>query len=518
MHRRANTLTRTIAVAAAAAVAAAVVASGIVVGFGAGSASAQTQAELCEPGANGVSPAGSIAAPAQDARFAVPTLTVEGEFHYERDVLGRPNGETTVEISIVACGKDQVLPEGSTWTKKESGPSIQFAWQTPGLPWNGPYAARVSVLSPAGNRQVTRTFAIVVPPAVPGDVHAAQAGDGVNVNWARSNEPDLIGYVVQRAAPSGPFERIAQVPAAKGVARPSVLDHPPAGDWRYNVVALRKGATDGEGLASDPSGPVTASFTPPPPTTTDGGDGGVGQPPGGTPATTPPDSATNAAIAKAGKVDLSGFSALLDQRARAAQRARPEEPDTGFQETLPFQPGDQPALADGDQEAGAGTTQGEGQRIVSDDSDRRRAMASLAAAFLLFVMFMQVRWVRTELEESDLEATEPGDESPAAGTQAVPDVADVRDAQDEPAPTTGEDATEQGSDAPELDVAGAPFRTRRRRELGQGETASTPRSASATRASRRLPPRPSDDRGEGAAPVRARGRRAGGRDGRLPVG
>jgi len=477
---------------------------------------AQTQAELCTPGTNGTAPAGGVSAPAEGARFATPKVDVNGEFHYERDFLGRPNGDTVIKIVLIACGKNQVLPEGSEWTKTDPGSSIPFGWTTPALPWNGPYAARVEVQSPAGSKVETRTFAIVVPPIVPTDVRAAQASDGISVSWARNPEPDIVGYVIHRLTPSGATDVEFGVQAVRGVARPSILDHPPVGEWHYNVVAVRQGAEGGQGLASNPSPTVGASWAPPPPTTTDGGDGGVTSAP---PPTAQADPA-NPAIAKAGQVDLSNFSALLDQRAKAVARAQEEAADTGFQDTLPFQPGDEPALADGDQEAGAGVTQGEGQRIVSDDSDRRRAVGSLAAALLLFVMFQQVRWVRNELDEADLEATTPGDESGAPESEPEP--------VDEPrseggADAAAPDADDAPSDAPHLDVpdAGAPVRTRRRRgELGQGapETESAPRSANAGRATRRLPPRPADDRGQGTAPVRPRSRRAGGRDGRVPVG
>lgn len=489
-------------------------------------AQAQTQAELCTPGTTGSAPAGGVSAPAEGTRFAAPTVDVNGEFHYERDVIGRPDGNTVVKIVLVACGKNQVLPEGSEWTKTDPGSSIPFAWTTPALPWNGRYAARVQVQSPAGEKVETRTFGIVVPPAVPTDVRAAQASDGISVSWAKNPEPDIIGYVIHRLRPSGAPDMEFGIPAPRGVARPSIVDHPPVGEWHYNVVALRQGADDGQGLASDPSPPVGASYAPPPPPTTDGGDGGVTNAP-------PPSQqgSTNPAISKAGKVDLSNFSALLDQRAKAAARAQEEAADTGFQDTLPFQPGDEPALADGDQEAGAGETQGEGQRIVSDDSDRRRAIGSLAAALLLFVMFQQVRWVRNELDEADLEATTPGDEIDAEPEAAAPD-GEAAEPEDKAAPDVtaavptdanapdAADADAASSDAPHLDVPVAPVRTRRRRELGQGaaETESAPRSANAGRATRRLPPRPADDRGQGPAPVRPRGRGAGGGDGRVPVG
>jgi hypothetical protein len=494
--------------AAIAAVVVAAAAAGV-----AAPARSQTQAELCTPGDTGSTPAGDVASPVQDSRFAATTVDVSGEFHYERDFLGRPSGDTVVRAVIVACGENQVLPEGVDWSKTEAGPSVTFSWKTPELLWNGPYAARVDVQSPAGRRIVTRAFAIVVPPLPPAEVRATQAGEGVTVSWAKNPEPDVVGYLVQRAEPSGAFQQISNgvVPATKGVARPSFVDHPPAGDWRYNVVALRQGAKKGEGLASNPSAATSVTYTPPTPTTTDGGDGGVGQ----GPATTAQAQGSNQAIAKAGKVDLSNFASLLDQRARAAARAaRPVEPDPGFQEALPFQPGDEPALADGDQEAGAGQTQGEGQRLVSDDSDRRRAIGSLAAALLLFVMFMGVRWVRTELDEADLEAATPGEPEPPAAPPAPP--AATADPPGEP--PQPEDLAPpplaSGSDAPHLDV---PFRTRRRRELGNVATETAPRSARAGRATRRVPPRPADDRGQGPASVRPRRRRAGGGDGRVPV-
>jgi hypothetical protein len=526
--------------------AAAVVAVGVAVGGTALLAPANAAADLCQPGIEGTSPAGDLSSPTPDARSAAPTVNVQGEFHYDRNVIGQPSGDTHVNVVIVAC-RNQVLPEHVDYTRTDAANSVPFTWTTPPLPWNGPYAVHVEVDSPAGSKTVTRLFAVVVPPATPSDVRAVQAGDGLNVTWARNPEPDIVGYRVQRAEPSGGFKPIGDVAATAGAARPSLFDHPPLGDWRYNVVTLRQGATDTEGIASDPSPAATATMAAPTPTTAAGSSSAGTTPGSGTTNTSSP--AANAAIAKAGRVDLSSFSALLDQRAKAIAKAS-EEPDPGFGQTLPFKPGDEPALAaNADKEAGAGQAQGAGQRLVSDDSDRRRAVASLAGALLLFVMFMQVRWVRTELDEEDLEATEPGGEHDEhhgldqhgehhehdeTGEHGEHDEHDEHhehgehhggrdetgdDGRDLPPMLTPLDVTTvtaAAADSPHLDV---PYRTRRRREVGQGRPTSTARSTHATgRATRRLPPRPADDRGQGAAPVRARGRGSRGGDGRLPVG
>jgi hypothetical protein len=202
-------------------------------------------------------------------------------------------------------------------------------------------------------------------------------------------------------------------------------------------VAVRSGPTTKDLVASDQSNPSTVTVTPPPTTTTgpagtssgtgggasgsSGGDSGSGGAAGsGSASSTAGSSGSgNPAIAKSGTINMSDFAALLDS-ARNRPPVRFEPPDPGFQEQLPFQPG-QSATEGGDDlgttdELGPADTGMESRLIVDHRGQRRHSMSYVAGGLLVFVLMMHIVWLKAEVDRAPLEVLAPnaeGDSVPA---------------------------------------------------------------------------------------------------------
>lgn len=390
-------------------------------------ATAQTAADDC-PGVGTSVVTGNIDDPDEGQVVQGASTTVRGCFEYGNDVVGPLGTINKVTVSLVA-GRGQVLPGGASNVVLFDGPpvrAVRFAWKTPALAWNGPYTAKVVVegsARPPGGRQpnvtAERRFLIETPPAPPAGVKAVPEGeDGVTVTWDKNKEPDIALYEVHRAPKDGDF-----VPVAQTAANLTTLnDRPSVGDWRYVVIAIRRGAGD-DGIASGPSNEAEAAVVvPPAPTTTAPGGAGGGAGGGEPPPTTLQKSGSGIVITSAttgaggaarpagggGKVDLSRFGSLGRSTTRQI-----DAPDPGFDETLPFAPGDQPTVAEEDetQELGADDPNRDravGQDLISDEGERRRSLTFVAFGLLLFVMSMGGLWMRGEVKRADeLEALEP---------------------------------------------------------------------------------------------------------------
>ena len=377
------------------------------------------------PAARAAAPQGGISSPNEGQVLTTMTPTILGEYTQPR-VANQAGRVDEIIVQLVGL-QAQPVPSGGTFRQAGGRESVAFSWTTPRLTYNGPYEAKAQAKGTDGfdtdGQEVSapsvRRFSLRVPPAVPGGFKAVVEPDRTVVaSWTANREPDLIGYQVQRS-PEGAnkYEEVGQT------ADTSFRDTAPAGDWRYRVVAVRAGANDSELVASNPTNASVVTVTAPPPAPVEGDGSGAGSGTsdnggsagtGGSGAGGSGTSSGGRAIATAGKVDLSGFAALLDQNRRPA--ARPSEPDPGFGETLPFQaPTDELGTEDQQEELGAsdpeGSQLGLGQTPISaldDDGDRRRSVSFLAGGLLAFVMMMQVLWLKAQVDRSpdDLESVE----------------------------------------------------------------------------------------------------------------
>jgi len=326
------------------------------------------------------------------------------------------------------------------------------------LPFNGRYRAEITAtgndsllglgLSADKTTKATRDFDVVAPPARPASVRTAvDAGTRqVTVSWARNNEPDLLFYLVQRSLGGGEY-----VLAAK-TTELSIVDPAPAetgGEFSYQVVAVRAGATEGEGINSNPSAAAAAAVAAPPPTTapptsvppdtTPSSSPGSTAPATSTPATTPATSSpapsspaagpattipagSPGALTRSGSIDLSGLRSLQTQPP-PRRVSPPTTADTGFDQTLPFDTANPPQGL-GEPEGGAGfddsvlseTEVGADSELGSgSDVEKTRALAFLAAGLLATVFLMHILWIRGEVARVPLEALPPEGAAGAAG-------------------------------------------------------------------------------------------------------
>ncbi|HVL93178.1 MAG TPA: hypothetical protein VM264_07525, partial [Acidimicrobiales bacterium] len=167
------------------------------------------------------------------------------------------------------------------------------------LPFNGRYKAEITAtgndsllgIGQDTTRKAAIEFSMVAPPAAPRNVRtsADAATRAVTVSWARNSEPDLLFYLVQRSLGGGEY-----VLAAK-TTELTIVDTATAqagGEYSYQVVAVRAGASSDEGVNSNPSSVSTASVAAPPaPPTTAPPETTPGEPgttvPGGTVTTAP---------------------------------------------------------------------------------------------------------------------------------------------------------------------------------------------------------------------------------------
>src|SRR5205807_6155440 len=170
-----------------------------------------------------------------------------------------------------------------------------------------------------------------------------------SVSWRPNGEPDLLGYQLLRT-PSYTGGKVPTIAKGDTLCSPSACsytdsDVAPGTAYQYQVEAARsagRGTTSGVTATSDFS-PKLAVPAPAGASTT------VGTAGAGTAGATAAQGAAAAqpaplapALARTGRVDLSGFAALLDHSRAAARRPSPAVV-TGFQPALPFSPA-QPQL------------------------------------------------------------------------------------------------------------------------------------------------------------------------------
>ncbi|MGH9164564.1 MAG: hypothetical protein ACRDZW_03485, partial [Acidimicrobiales bacterium] len=372
----------------------------------------------------------SFSAPGDGARVDKSAVTVAA-------TVRMPDGRLkSISLSVTPAGGGAAVNGGPVAGNDAATKDVSFPVT---LPLNGRYTARItatgndSLLNVGRDSTVsaTRDFAVVAPPAAPRGVKTAVNADtrAVTITWTKNTEPDLLFYLVQRSKGGGEFVLSARTEEA------TVVDPTPSeggGEYTYQVVAVRKGATDGEGVNSNPSSasPVTVPDPPAPPTTA---------PPPAAPGDTTPTTAATAgeappitsggpsttvttlaagnpgALTKSGTVDLSGLRKLQTQATRPPRVLTTPTTDPGFTETLPFdtRPADSLATDGG---SSVDETAIDDTELGSSDSnvERTRALAFLAAGLLATVLLMHLLWVKGEVARVPLEPLPPG---PAKGAR-----------------------------------------------------------------------------------------------------
>lgn len=429
--------------------------------------------------AQAAAPSGQISSPGEHQELAeTAAVAVAVSFSAPSQT-----GEiTNVGLSLRSVRSGRVQTQSFT----VNAPTFSHTWSTfePGLlDYNGEYRIRAEAgyrdpLDPNATAAIlTRSFYLAVPPVAPAGVTAAvnSSSRTVAVSWTGNPEPDLLGYLVERAPEDGPYQHLAEIEPGQTTYTDDVTDL--GGDYSYRVVALREGAADlnanperaYEALNSDPSAPASATVASPPTTTSESTTSGVPQEGDGGAVSTS-DEAAKPAIDAQGRVNLSGFAALLDQ-ARARPPTRATLPDAGFSEDLPYgtrppttgasttadRSGVEIALADDDAELG--------------DDERLRSMAFLAGGLFAFVLLMHLVWIRSEVNHAPLDVDVPDEPSD-----------ELADPPDLPEPPNG--ASSQKGDS----TLGA---TPRKRSQG------------ARGAAHRVPQKSRGDRREGRPTVRA---------------
>lgn len=352
---------------------------------------------------------------------ATSTFPVTAELRTSDDTTW--TGEAVLEVKQVGSDRGPLVVKAA--------PARQVSFPVR-LDHNGKYEAKVTATSHdpgvfgvgAHNtsNSAKREFLVAAPPAPPRDVKATvdPATRTVTLTWKANAEPDLIGYVVQRAKGDGPFADLGPVSKTANPTYRDVGTAEAGGVYRYQVVAVRSdGITENKGISSDPSA-VTPEATatvpdPPAPPSATPGTTVVANSSGAPPATTGTTGApanNPGALTTSGSVDLSGFRSLQSQaRATSPRTTRPV--DSGFRSTLPFattQPQEEGELVEEGGELGevaADSPQFRELGAEDDEGRRQESLAFLAAGLLATVLLMHVLWIKSEVKRAPLEPLTP---------------------------------------------------------------------------------------------------------------
>ena len=397
----------------------------------AGVAAAAAVGVFAAPPARAAGPMVTISSPASGAVVDTAVVHIAGEARMGQG--GTVNGQIVIKLESL-----DGHPAQQSAKNANSNPA-PFEWN-PATAYNGRYRAIVTATgrdgaidpTPSEPGEARVEFSVRAAPAPPANLRAA-VGDNryVELNWDANVEPDLVGYQVQRSAGgNGAWEPLVNT-SDNFFTDMSTANA--GGDYSYRVVAVRRGLAPEDGVPSDPSGQSSVEVDDPPagstPTTspggtggnnggtgggggTNGGTGGGGGTSGGTGGGT---GGTNPELARTGKVDLSGFSALLENASRPGpgQPGQPAEPDGTFGK-LPFQPGDDEELGED------GTGLAIGIEEAGEDA-AQKPVFFFAASMLVTVVLMHVIWLKRQVDAAlpALPVAEDGlsvPEAPSAGT------------------------------------------------------------------------------------------------------
>jgi len=276
----------------------------------------------------------------------------------------------------------------------------KFSWPLQ-LARNGPYDFTVSATD--GGRLIggdsppakqSGHFSVAAPPKKPVlDPPKVTDGRTVELTWSRNTEPDLLYYAVFRKDPAGTkFLQVGSKVSQPATGNPTFTDTTTTflgGDFAYQVVAVRMGATGtaASEVSSAPSASGAATVPPPPTTTT------VAPLPG-TPGAGP---TTTVKVGAANGVDLSGFLSSRAGQIAVPPITVPEPPDPGFQNTLPFgarPPGDD--VEEGDAEPVPPTVHRSTTSIVTQGAGR--PLVPIAGGLVLLLLAMHLRLLNRRIK------------------------------------------------------------------------------------------------------------------------
>lgn len=329
-----------------------------------------------------------------------PAVNVEGRAESDTPLLYRIK---TVKLVIADKSRDVECTQQP----------CRFSWAV-NLPVNGPYVLKVTAAEATvlGNllgstKEASRSFSVAAPPARPVlDKPTVTEGRTVDLSWSRNTEPDMLYYALFRRDPgSSSFIRIggniAQKPSAKITFSDTTTSAFNGGDYAYQVVAVRKGAsgTADTEAKSEPSGAAAVSV-PPPPTTTTAAPNPAGVPAGtGTGAGTGgAGTTTTVKRGSAGGVDLSGFLNSRPPAVPLTPITTPEPPDTGFGANLPFgarPPGQE--LEEGEAEA----VPPRGRTSVINSLENGRPLVPVAGGLVLLLLALHMRLLNRRIKAAD---------------------------------------------------------------------------------------------------------------------
>ena len=212
---------------------------------------------------------------------------------------------------------------------------VDFSFDAP-FPCNRRYAVRATAVPterPLRNDsplELDLWVAVAIPPATTTGLEASElTGDsrGVQLEWdAVTREPDFKGYLVRRAVGDGDFADLAEV----GPKATTFTDHAIPNDGgvlRYKAIGMRSGPEPGTVVFAKP-GPTaktTVSAYVPPTTEAGGGEGG-GEVEGGG------EGGPTSSIVVTGNAAPRTVTRTIPRRTQTTI-------DTGFEQALPFQPG-----------------------------------------------------------------------------------------------------------------------------------------------------------------------------------
>jgi hypothetical protein len=319
-----------------------------------------------------------------------------------------------ITIKVTRNGQDIASVVWCSGTTNGCGSaSASFSWSTPSLAYNGPYQVTVlatgsqhaTLLNPCdgscdGSGGASQSFALAVPPLSPKALATTvdTATHAVTITWTRNSEPDMVGYAVQRTgANTSTYQSLAEVgqpPPNQKVSYTDSTASQAGGTYTYQVVAVRNGANASSYTVSDPS--TRSVFVDGPTATTAAG--------GGAPGSAGGDSGQVAApgrppiLTQGGSVDASKFSILQSQTKipanQQASTATTIEPDTGFNENLPFRKATTATTkADPDGSAFPAIVH------ASSTDNRKALLVSLAFAAIIFTLAFHIRYLMRRIDQ-----------------------------------------------------------------------------------------------------------------------
>jgi hypothetical protein len=320
-----------------------------------------------------------------------------------------PSGGSITGSVVIQVTSPDGHPGGETSIPASGNPTT-IGWDFTST-YNGVYhlhivaTGRDGAIDASPNEQAVydADFSVEAKPVAPTGLSAKANRDRVvELKWTPNGEPDLIGYQVQRStAQKSMWTAVANI-ADAAYSDASTANE--GGTYRYRVVAVRQGAAATAGVASDPSATQSVDVASPPstPSTTVNGPDGTGGTNGGAGGTGGTSTGgrgggggdTSPELARTGKVDLSGFAALLQQAKRP--NAKPQESDSGFESTLPFKEGEEGEIGED------GTALGVGIHEAGGSDSGRQPIVFVAASLLVTVILMHLLWLKREVEKAPL--------------------------------------------------------------------------------------------------------------------